>query len=290
MRVLGGTYIFPGTLVRNDTVSTSFGIIFDGLKFEPYGSPLTIKYVTLGGISGLNAIFRNCNDTTGYPIMVTNTFELKNDFNLQFEGCVFAQGQMEVLANFSSAGRAASLVFTDSQTPEITETVFASNGNQPTSKTYNNSSVVVGSNDGLFTGSMVRYLDTRTSGIPITSAIQKLSVVNVNITTSIDFPFYIPIPVSGLYVISALDFYYRETAFAIAATITLWTDSTKTVQIYEYIKAATAGTKLDTANLTSLITAYAMTSASAPLLMSVVCAAPIGIPTITMMVTLSQFA
>lgn len=296
MRVLGGSYIFPGTLIRNDTVSTSFGIIFDGLKFEPNnqylpsGSPPTIKYVTLGGVSGLNAIFKNCNDTTSYPIITTNSFELKNDFNLQFEACIFTQGEMEVLANFSAAGRSAFLVFTDSSTPEITETVYPENAGQPTSKIYNNSQVIVGANSGSFTGSMVRYLTARTSGIPITPAIQKLSVRNTNITASTDFPFYIPIPVSGLYVISALDFYYRETDFSIAATITLWTDATKTVKIYEYSKAASTGTKLDTANLTSLITAYAMTSASAPLVMSVTCAAPIGIPTITMMVTLSQFA
>ena len=289
-RVIGGTYINQGTFVNASAVAAIYGLLFDSIKFEPYGAVKASKYLTMGGVTYVQATFKNCSDTTGFAFYATPTFELRNLFEVQFIDCNFSQGIMTVQANSDNAGAMADLSFINSTTPQIVETLYAGEGNTPVNKYYQNSNVSNGTTSYDFTGSSTQFITPKAYSVPVIPSKQKITISNVNIAASVyNLDFNIPIPINGTYIISNIDFYYFDGNPVSTAVITLFTNIAETTQIYTYSKGASAAVQVDSADLGTLLTAYALTSSTAKLRLKVVPTGDVGLPLVSMVLTLTSF-
>ena len=289
-RVIGGTYINQGTFVSANAVAAIYGLLFDGIKFEPYGTILASKYLTMGGVTFVQATFKNCSDSTGFAFYATATFELRNLFDVQFIDCNFTQGTMTVQANADNAGAMSDLRFVNSITPQIVETLYAGEGNTPVNKYYQNSNVNNGTISYNFTGSSTQFILPKAYSVPVIPSKQKITISNVNIASSVyNLDFNIPIPINGTYIISGLDFYYFDGTAAASAVISLFTNISETTQIYTYSKGSVATVQVGSANLSTLLTAYQVTSSTAKLRLKVVPTGDVGIPLVSMVLTLTSF-
>lgn len=290
LRVNGGSYINQGTFCNFDSIN-AYGIEFNSVKFETtqnFTPPGTPKWLTIGGTSFAEVFFNRCNDVGG-GAYTGETFYLTNLFRVTFDESTFANGYMTIDSNTSSNGVAGTLTVNNSTIPRIIETVYPSNGNLPSTKFYRNSTVSNATYNANFEGSTNRVLSTQSTGLPVIPAQQKLLVTNANIgSTTTGFNFYVPVPVGGLMTISGLDLYYEDGSGA-TATITLYTDSTKTTTIYSYSKGASPGIKVDSKSITGLTSIYTMTNSSNRLYLEVVPAGDISIPTISLILKLSPF-
>lgn len=289
-RVIGGTYINQGTFVSANAVSAIYGLLFDGIKFEPYGSPKASKYLTMGGVTYVQATFKNCSDSSGFSFYSTATFELRNLFAVQFIDCNFTQGTMTVQANADDAGAMADLTFINSTTPQIVETLYAGEGNTPVNKYYQNSKVNNGTNSYNFTGSSTQFITPKTYSVPVIPSKQKITISNVNIASSVyNLDFNIPVSINGTYIISNIDFYYYDGNAAATAVISLFTNIAETTQIYTYSKGLSAAVQVDSANLSTLLTPYEITSSTGKLRFKVVPTGNVGIPLVSIVLTLTSF-
>lgn len=292
LRVVGGTYINQGTLCHIDIID-AFGVEFNSLKlettqnFNPVGAP---KWLTIGGTSFIQVFFTRCNDNGGGSY-AGEVFNLKNYFDVTFDECDFGNGYMTILANTVDlvSGVAGTLTANNSSIPMIVETVYPANDNLPSNKVFINSTVDNGTYTGNFQGSINRLFSTRSFGVPVAPALQKLFIKNsaIGVATT-GFEFYVPIVQGGALTISNLDFLYTDSSGS-TATITLYTDITKAVTIYSYSKGGTPGVKVDTKSITGLTTIHTMSSLSSRLYIEVVPAGDIGSPIISLILTLTPF-
>ena len=289
-RVIGGTYINQGNFVNASAVAAIYGLLFDSIKFEPYGAVKASKYLTMGGVTYVQATFKNCSDSTGFAFYATPTFELRNLFALQFIDCNFTQGTMTVQANADDAGAMADLSFVNSTMPQIVETLYAGEGNTPVNKYYQNSKTNNGTISYNFTGSSTQFITPKAYSVPVIPSKQKITISNVNVGSSVyNLDFNIPIPINGTYIISGVDFYYFDGTAAATAVISLFTNISETTQIYTYSKGSVATVQVGSANLSTLLTAYAVTSSTAKLRLKVVPTGDVGTPLVSMVLTLTSF-
>lgn len=292
-RFVGGSYINQGIFCEmTSAVTGTSEILFDSIKFEStqnFTPPGTPQWLVIASSTGITCTFRNCNDSGG-GIYAGTTFTLAGNYDITFDECVFSNGVMAVDATFNSGGFPSIITSINSSLPRMTEVTYPANGGMPVNKIYSNSLVKnLAGLSAWFTGGVKRNLTISTFTEPIQMAQQRFSL-NALTVGAVDFAsdVYIPIPIGGRFTITAIDFYYKDNSTA-TAVVTLWTDAAKGTKVYEYSKAASTGIKLARADVTSLITAYAMDYGSAPLHFTIVPTGDVGAVTVTMVITLVPF-
>ena len=266
-----------------------------GVKFEttqnftPPGTPVWLAIGESNISSGINCTFRNCSDIGG-GTYAGSTWYLRHGFSVNIENSTFINGVCQLESDFIAENVPSTLTVTNSAFPPISETLFPSAGNIPVNKIFNGSWTVNGTNARMlamnnFSGSALRSYDTldRTYSVQ-PGQLKVCSVSTIGTTSPYTKSFTLNVPTNAAFVVSAVDFYFNGDAPA--ATITLWKDSSKTVKIYEVVKASPNTVQVQHLDIDELPNVVTIEDDIGPLYLEVTHASNLSKPTITIILTL----
>ena len=249
LQVIGGTYINDCKFIHIDAANYLLNGKADGVKFETYesinGSANPYWIYLENTTPGVTFKFANCSSKTGgFNLSGKYSVRLSGNYNILFDNCQL-DGDIDANPNTSSNGSVGRVSFINcKQTQKIVNTLSAGQGNTPTSLSYINS-VPYGFNkpiNAVFERLTANSLQLSIPGMTRQEVLYYNGTINTT-TVSKEFPVYIAPDFIG--VIKAAWIRYGDNG-NVNATVTVWTDNTKTTQICQFTKpSATSGTKYE---------------------------------------------
>lgn len=237
--VRGGDFINPGTFCAGSLANTTTDLLFDGVNFENYQNIDAAAAPKFLDISGTHVItFRNCTARGGGTLVGKTSASLAGVYSIKIEKCYFT-GNWAANVSSSSNGVLSHIVFEEcEQTPTVVQTLSGAQGNRPLNLEYRKHPLGVQTYiDRVYNGA----LWSQSIGLASPTMCDSFRTEGVlNATTdSRTLPILAHDPYSLL--VTGIRMSWTNNGAA-TVTVTVWKDSTKAVQLAQFVTASAAGT------------------------------------------------
>lgn len=237
--VRGGDFINPGTFCAGSLTNTTTDLLFDGVNFENYQNIDAAAAPKFLDISGTHVItFRNCTARGGGTLVGKTSASLAGVYSVKLEKCYFT-GNWKANVSSSTNGILSHLVFEEcEQAPTVVQTLSGSQGNRPLNLEYRKHPIGVQTYiDRVYNGALWSQ-SVGLASPTMCDSFRTEGVLNAT-TDSRTLPILAHDPYSLLVTGIRMSWTNNGTA---TVTVTVWKDSTKTVQLAQFVTASAAGT------------------------------------------------